>query len=182
MKINRYLIASIASALVASAWAQSVPQTLNLKLPPSNVTAGPTVVPAKDANKAAAGAVATTAATTTTAVAPASQPPAQSNAQYDANANAIVDAADSAHASVDTADSSHTPADCDDAAYNQTQVHGSMGMGVVAGNHVSGNFQTGSVNISKALGSCAHPAGGMSLSIDVGQGNFNGGNYAQRHW
>jgi hypothetical protein len=62
---------------------------------------------------------------------------------------------------------------CDDAAYNKPQVHGSVGMGVVAGNRVSGNYQTGTVNISKAFGSCNHPGGGMSISISDSQGHFD---------
>ncbi|MGA0586191.1 hypothetical protein ACO2Q2_03515 [Dyella sp. KRB-257] len=70
-------------------------------------------------------------------------------------------------AEADTADH------CDDATYNDTQVHGSVGMGVVAGNHVSGNYQTGTVNLSKAFGDCDHPTGGMSISIGAGQGHFD---------
>lgn len=66
------------------------------------------------------------------------------------------------------------PADtCDDATYNNTQVHGSVGMGVVGGNHVSGNYQTGTVNLSKAFGDCDHPTGGVSISIGAGQGHFD---------
>ncbi|MBS0584635.1 MAG: hypothetical protein JSS42_16215 [Proteobacteria bacterium] len=184
MKIHRYLIAFVASVLTSSAWAQPAPQTLNLTLPPGSVTASSFAAPAKDADKTAATAT-TTAATTmiTTTVTQALQPTAQSNAQYDADANAAVDAADAAGASVDTADSSRMrPASCDDATYNQAQVHGSLGMGVVGGNHISGNYQTGNVNISKATGSCDHPTGGVSLSISVGQGNFNGGNFGRRRW
>ncbi|MGH8041486.1 MAG: hypothetical protein ACREPN_05515 [Rudaea sp.] len=168
MKFNRYFIASIASALSASAWAQSTPQALNLNLPPSSATtASKTVAPAKSTGNAAIAAVTTTAATT---IQPAAQNQAQLGVQYDANANAIVDAADS-----------RTPG-CNDATYGKPQVHGSIGMGVVAGNHISGNYQTGSVNVTKALGSCDHPTGSVSLTINVGQGNFNGRNYRQRHW
>ncbi|KZC19437.1 MULTISPECIES: hypothetical protein [Rhodanobacter] len=64
--------------------------------------------------------------------------------------------------------------DCDDYSYNQPQMHGSVGMGVVGGNHVSGNYQTGTVNLSKAFGSCDHPSGGVSISIGGGTGHFNG--------
>lgn len=68
----------------------------------------------------------------------------------------------------------NAPADtCDDATYNQPQVHGSVGMGVVAGNHLSGNYQTGTVSVSKAFGDCDHPTGGMSFTISGGQGHFN---------
>lgn len=70
-------------------------------------------------------------------------------------------------AEADTADH------CDDATYNNTQVHGSVGMGVLAGNHVSGNYQTGTVNLSKAFGDCDHPTGGVSISIGAGQGHFD---------
>ena len=64
--------------------------------------------------------------------------------------------------------------DCDDSTYNQPQMHGSVGMGVVGGNHVSGNYQTGTVNLSQAFGSCDHPTGGVSISIGGGTGQFNG--------
>lgn len=68
----------------------------------------------------------------------------------------------------------NAPADtCDDATYNQPQVHGSVGMGVVAGNHLSGNYQTGTVSVTKAFGDCDHPSGGMSFTISGGQGHFN---------
>ena len=73
-------------------------------------------------------------------------------------------------------DAAGTPAsipDCDDAAYNQAQVHGSVGTGVMAGSHVSGNYQTGTVRLSKAFGSCDHPTGGISVSIGAAQGHFH---------
>jgi hypothetical protein len=62
---------------------------------------------------------------------------------------------------------------CDDATYNQPQVHGSVGMGVVGGNHLSGDYQTGTVNLSKAFGDCEHPTGGVSISIGGAQGHFD---------
>lgn len=63
--------------------------------------------------------------------------------------------------------------DCDDSTNNQPQVHGSVGMGVVGGNHVSGNYQTGTVNLRQAFGSCDHPTGGVSISIGAGSGHFH---------
>jgi hypothetical protein len=63
---------------------------------------------------------------------------------------------------------------CDDYSYNQPQVHGSVGMGVVSGSHASGSYQTGTVNVTKAFGSCDHPTGGVSISIGGGTGNFHG--------
>lgn len=64
--------------------------------------------------------------------------------------------------------------DCDDYRYNQPQVHGSVGMGVVSGNHFGGSYQTGTVNLTKAFGSCDHPTGGVSISISGGNDNFHG--------
>lgn len=74
----------------------------------------------------------------------------------------------------DAADAAAVLPDCDDATYNQTQVHGSVSTGVMAGNHVNGNYQSGTVNLSKAFGSCDHPTGGVSVSIGAGQGHFHG--------
>lgn len=64
--------------------------------------------------------------------------------------------------------------DCDDSTYNQPQMHGSVGMGVMGGSHMSGNYQTGTVNISKAFGSCDEPSGGISISVGAGSGHFHG--------
>ena len=66
---------------------------------------------------------------------------------------------------------------CDDATYNQPQMHGSASMGVMAGNHVSGNYQAATVDMTKNLGDCEHPTGSLGLSIRVGQSRFDG-----RHW
>lgn len=166
MQIKSCFIAAISGMLAASAWAQSAPHALNLNLPPANATAQTAnVVPVENSHKAATAIVTTEAITS---IPPASQNPTQPGMHYDANANASVDAADS------------RTSECNDAAYSKAQVHGSMGMGVVAGNHVSGNYQTGSVNVTKALGSCDHPSGAVSVSISVGQGNFNGRDY-RRH-
>jgi hypothetical protein len=63
---------------------------------------------------------------------------------------------------------------CDDSTYTQPQVHGSVGMGVMGGNHVSGNYQTGTVSVTRRLGDCEEPKGGVSFSIGVGQGHFHG--------
>lgn len=71
------------------------------------------------------------------------------------------------------ADETTTPA-CDDATFNKPQVHGSVGMGVMSGRHVDGSYQQGTVNLSKAFGSCDHPTGGVSLSIGTGSGHFHG--------
>jgi hypothetical protein len=65
-----------------------------------------------------------------------------------------------------------TPA-CDDATYSQLQVHGSVGAGVVGGNHISGNYQDAVINVSKPLGSCDNPTGDVSFSLGVSKGKFN---------
>ena len=167
MQIKCYFIAAITGMLAASAWAQSAPQVLNLNLPPASVTANTAnTVPAKSTTKVGFAAVTTEAITS---IPPVSQNPTQAGRHYDANANASVDAADS------------RARGCDDASYTKAQVHGDIGLGVVAGDHVSGNYQTGRVNVTKALGSCDNPTGAVSLSVQVGQGNFNGRDY-RRHW
>ncbi|MEO8803993.1 MAG: hypothetical protein ABI304_01210 [Rudaea sp.] len=168
MKIKRYLIASIASVLAASAWADPAPRILNLSLPPAHLTAENTnTTPVTGTSELAPKAITTQAATS---IASATSSRAPVSLHYDAAANAIVDAADS-----------HKPA-CDDSSYGKPQVHGDIGMGVVAGSHVSGNYQTGTLNITKATGSCDHPTGGIGLSISVGRGNFNDRGRGGRHW
>jgi len=158
----------VASVLATSAWAQSAPQPLNLTLPRDSVSSQTGAAPARSAEASSTAAVPAPAA----GGQPSSANSAPPESHYDATANQIVDAADSANRPVDVADSGK-PA-CDDATYRQPQVHGSVGMGVVAGNHISGNYQTGGVQVTKNLGSCDHPTGGLGLSINVGQGNFNG--------
>jgi hypothetical protein len=63
--------------------------------------------------------------------------------------------------------------DCDDATYNQPQLHGSVGMGVMSGSHVDGSYQQGTVNLSQAFGSCDHPTGGISVSVGTSTGHFH---------
>ena len=61
---------------------------------------------------------------------------------------------------------------CDDATVNKPQVHGSVSTGVVAGNHVSGNYQAATVNVSKPTGDCKHPGRGLSITVHVSQDHF----------
>ncbi len=64
---------------------------------------------------------------------------------------------------------------CDDSTYNKPQVHGAVSTGVVSGSHIgTGTWTGGEVNVSKAFGSCDDPGGGVSMSISVNQGQFNG--------
>jgi len=160
MKIKRHVTALFAAIVAASASAQSVPQPLNLKLPRDSVPAeSANAVPAQSNNQNPAAPT----AAATQALDPSAKPvQMQPGVTYD-------DPDGLSEYSEATA-----PRKCDDATYTQPQVHGSVGMGVVAGNHVSGNYQSGVVNASQAFGSCDHPAGGASISIGVGQGNFSG--------
>lgn len=77
-------------------------------------------------------------------------------------------------AASEAADEAATVPACDDATYNQAQLHGSVSTGVMAGSHLSGNYQGGTVNLSKAFGSCEHPSGGVSISIGAAQDHFHG--------
>lgn len=161
MKIKRRVIALFASMVAASACAQSTPAKLNLNLPPRSVadqSANAGSSHATDENAVATASSAIADASNSSAT-PAPAQPAVRHDGYDG----LIENAEATAATK-----------CDDAIYTQPQVHGAMTMGVVAGNHVSGNYQAGAVTVSKAFGSCEHPTGGASISIDVGQGNFNG--------
>jgi hypothetical protein len=52
-------------------------------------------------------------------------------------------------------------------------VHGSAEVGVAGGNHVSGNYQSGVIHVTKAFGSCDAPTGGVGVSIGVTKEDFN---------
>lgn len=145
MNMPRLLLALLATLLVAPAWAQSASQPLNLKLPPSSVPASSSSSAAHSNSKAAA-------------------PAKDSPGVYYGDTSGRMGNTE--------VDREARPA-CDDYAYNKPQVHGSVGMGVVGGNHVSGNYQTGSVSVSKAFGSCDDPHGGVSFSISSGTGTFH---------
>ncbi|GAB3793296.1 hypothetical protein [Dyella agri] len=143
--MKRLVIALSTSLLATAALAQTASQPLNLKLPPQN-DLPPSDLPAHSSS-------ASKPATSTTP------------GMYYGDTSGTTNAADE-----HTASAQH----CDDSTYNQAQMHGSVGMGVVGGNHMSGNYQTGTVNITKNLGDCDHPTGGVSFSVGVGQGNFHG--------
>ena len=168
MNIKRHVTALCASLLMTAAWGQTSNKPLNLKLPPGEL-------PAASASVASAPASASSSATVTGSV-PALPPPADASSpatsQPPAHAAPGVYYGDTSGSMGDTG-SSRRPA-CDDSTYNQPQVHGSVGMGVMAGSHMSGSYQTGSVSVSKRLGSCDDPKGGMSMSISVGGGHFDG--------
>jgi hypothetical protein len=106
---------------------------------------------------------------------PSDLPAPASTAPKPASAPGVYYGDHSGHTAAD--DETAAAPDCDDATYNQPQVHGSVGMGVVGGSHVDGNYQHGTVNISKAFGSCEHPTGGVSVSIGAGSGHFHHGGH-----
>ena len=164
MNMNRLISIVAGSLLASSVWAQTHGKPLNLKLPPGDLPAASSTaaVPAAAATPIMTGSVPAIGAT----AAPVSKAP---GVYYGDTSGRIGN---------DTA--AAAPA-CDDATYNKAQVHGSVGMGVAAGNHVSGNYQTGTVNVTKRLGSCDDPQGGMSMSISVGTSHLNGGRRHDRY-
>lgn len=132
-----------AGLLAAAATFAQAPPPLNLKLP-------------------AAGAPATAG---TTAVPPAATPsPTAAPGVYYGDTSGRMGNV--------VADAPSAPP-CDDSTYNQPQVHGSVGVGVMSGSRIgTGNYESGTVNISKRYGSCDEPSGRASMSISVGQGHF----------
>lgn len=176
MKIVRTTVFVAASLLAAAAWAQSSDQPLNLKLP-ANLPASSSTAAAP-----AASGNANSPTDASRAVGNNGRPSAPANAQ--ANAGSQNGAytkdppgtyyGDTSGALGDTqAAASAAPAvTCDDATYNQPQVHGEVGMGVMSGSHMSGSYTGGAVTLSQAFGSCEHPTGGMSISVGGTQGHF----------
>ena len=145
MNMKRLITALAGALLVGSVWAQTASKPLNLKLPPGDVPA----------SSSTAAQPASSSSTAAAKPAPGVYYGDTSGRMSDSR---IADA----------------PA-CDDSKYNDAQMHGSVGMGVVGGNHVSGSYQTGEVSVTKALGDCEHPSGGIGFSVSVGQGNFHRG-------
>lgn len=145
----KLLLAACAAVLLAGpALAQSTSgKPLNLELPPESVPAQAT----------SAHAVSKPAHASSSARSAASQP----GVYYGDTSGRIA-----------ATDAPGTTLSCDDASYNKPQVHGSVGMGVIAGNHTSGHYQSGTVHIAQAFGSCAHPTGHMSITVGVEQGQF----------
>lgn len=165
--MNKRIITALASCLLVSiAWAQTANPPLNLKLP--------------------ANAASTTSTTTT---ASSAQPAKASTAQPNPSASVVtINGARPSSSNApgvyygDTSgapghgDASAATPTCDDSTYNNTQVHGDVGMGVVSGSHVgTGSYEGGNINFVKNTGSCDHPTGAVGVSIGVSQFNgFNG--------
>ena len=119
-------LALFASVFAVSVWAQSSPQPLNLKLPSESAAVAAAGEPSESST---AGLAAAPDASTQ----PSPNPMPSAMYYDDANPRNRVAGA---------------PA-CDDSTYNELQVHGSVGAGVVGGNHISGNYQDAVINVSK---------------------------------
>ena len=132
----------------APVWAQSTAPLLNLQLPAGAVQAQSSSAPQPKTNPDPASTTAATVAVTAPAL------PAPYDETYGTRRDAV-------------------QTGCDDKTYGQPQVHGSIGMGVAAGNRVSGNYQTGTIAVTKALGSCDDPKGIVRVSINVNKSNVN---------
>lgn len=151
MNMQRFLPALLATTLLATAFcapvsAQSAGKPLNLALPPSELPATPTsVAPAPQARSAT------------------SVPGGDAPGVYygDTSGRTYADSA---------ADEGRG---CDDYSYNKPQLHGSVGVGVVAGNHFGGSYQGGQANLTKRFGSCNEPRGGISISVGGSSGRFH---------
>jgi hypothetical protein len=167
MKIIQITGLLAACLLATAAWAQSAGQPLNLKLPAGVPAASASAAPPATADTKSAPAAAgspqsstATAPANTAAGAYSKDPP---GTYYGDTSGAVIDTRSESGRNVVT---------CDDASYNQPQIHGAVSTGVVSSNHGSGNWQSGGVTISQALGSCEHPTGGVSISVGGSTGHF----------
>jgi hypothetical protein len=159
---TRALIAAAASLLVTAAWAQtSTQQPLNLKLPPGSYQGYPassstSTQPASSASTAGKPKGAVTVNGHPAAISPAPGVYYGDTSGRRGNDEAAVPV-------------------CDDSTYNKTQVHGSVGMGVVSGSHIgTGSYQSGTVSMVQNMGSCDHPTGSVGVSIGVSRlGGFD---------
>ncbi len=153
---------ALAIAILFAAAAHAQTAGLNLKLPPGSVPAS--------ASSASPPATPRDAPPAMDAVnsrpAPASSASRPAPGVYYGDTSGRTAAQDEAEAEA-------ARPHCDDATYNQPQVHGSVGMGVVTGNHWgSGTYNSGAVNLTQRLGSCSHPTG--SIGVSIGASRFNG--------
>lgn len=161
MPIIRYTGLIAACLLTTAAWAQSAGQPLNLKLPAGVPAASTTAAPPANADtKSTSNAAGPSQAASTAPNAYSKDPP---GTYYGDTSGAMSNVPSGSGRNVVT---------CDDATYNQPQLHGAVSTGVVSSNHGSGNWQSGGVTISQALGSCEHPTGGMSISVGGSTGHF----------
>ncbi|HTD29879.1 MAG TPA: hypothetical protein VK660_10875 [Xanthomonadaceae bacterium] len=151
--------ALIATSLVASAaFAQNDSKPLNLTVPPS--------IGFPQASAASAAPTSTTSATTAAAS-------TQSDSTTPASTSTAPGAYDGDIGGAKLGGvAAANPDDATDTCDNKAQVHGDVETGVVAGNHISGNYQAGTVNITKPLGDCTHPSGGLSITVSASKSRF----------
>lgn len=152
---RRAITALAATLLATAAWAQTGNPPLNLKLPPGGYQSYP-------ASSSTAGQPANDKGAVTVNGHPAALSTAPGVYYGDTSGRAGNDRAG--------------PPACDDSTYNQPQVHGSVGMGVVSGSHIgTGSYQSGDVSVVQNTGSCEHPTGSVGISIGVSRfGGLNG--------
>jgi hypothetical protein len=160
----KWLIAPLATVLVASAWAQTA-QPLNLKLP-ANLPAASSSTAKPASSSSVSSSSSTPVAGAATAKAGTAAPAKPAPGVYYGDTSGSTDAGlASAQA-------------CDDSKFNDPQVHGSVSTGVVSGSHMgTGTWEGGEVNVTKTYGDCDHPTGSVGFSISVNQGQGNFGNY-----
>jgi hypothetical protein len=160
----KWLISTLAGALlVTSAWAQTT-QPLNLKLPGNlPASSGTTPKPASSSSTAAApNANPNPGSTAGTGATPAKPAPGVYYGDTSGSTDAGIASAQA----------------CDDSKFNDPQVHGSVSTGVVSGSHVgTSTWEGGEVNVTKTFGDCDHPTGSVGFSISVNQGQGNFGNF-----
>lgn len=172
MTMQRLCVFVAAGLLAGPALARTTNGPLNLQVPPDGVpvtaasaTTRPVAAPGRyygdtTGHTSGGGQVATAPASSGTTATPAHSAP---GVYYGDTSGRIYS----------TAATTPRPA-CDDSTYNQTQMHGSVGMGVAGGSRWNGNWGGATVNFSKAFGSCEHPTGGISISISGANGSFHG--------
>jgi hypothetical protein len=156
MKTARTTAIFAACLLSATAWAQSGSAPLNLKIP-ANVPAAPA--------SSSAPASAQDPQSTTPAPTQATQAHAGSSSYAKDPPGTYYGDTSGKPGDSQAALGQQPAVTCDDATYNQPQMHGAVGMGVMSGRHVSGSYTGGGVTLSQAFGSCEHPTGGMSISV-----------------
>lgn len=154
--------------LAGTAMAQNAGKPLNLKLPPGTAISAPATARSSAAPASSDSAVSARALPTLppgvnemppppvpAAGAPRGQSAPAPGTYYGDHSNST--AADYAE---------QTTPRCDDYSYNQPQIHGSVGTGIVSGRHIgTGSYSGGVATLSKAFGSCDQPEGGVSISI-----------------
>jgi hypothetical protein len=157
-------LALLATGLVASsAYAQSSSKPLDTRIPPMTGFPQASVASAAPGGTTSAGAASTTGAASASTT-PGGATPTNPGAAPDINYGDTGGPRIGGVAADDDATDS-----CD----NKPQVHGSVETGVVASNRFSGNYESGTVNITKPVGDCTKPnSGGVSVSVSAGEGHF----------